>query len=518
MAGRTATTLRWLYGAGWLAVALWLLFYLLVYALYAYAILRFPFDYDQGEGYDVNSAWALVQGFPLYASPDEYPFYSSNYPPLYSLLLAPLVGAFGPKLALGRLLSLAAVALVVFLIALAVRQDTGRWRPALAAGLLFLASPYVYHVTPLARVNALMLALGLAGVYVLGRAADAKPRASWVRLLAGGGLLLAALYTKQMALDAAGAALLYLTLRDHRRGLLLSAAVLAVGGVLYLALDWATAGGFTLNVLWANANPFSWAQAAAYYRNFLEIHPLLAATAAAWTLAELLRGGPRGLSVYALYFLAALGVALGTGKWGAGESYFLAALAAACILCGRALGRVEAHLGHALAVGRPAGAPRRSLLTGGALAVLVLALLSAQLRLLWHGPWSWPAWGAYDRGLQASVLGHLPTAADRAAGLRVVDYLARATGDVLAEEAAFALVAGRRVLGNATQQRNLYEARLHDPAKLVSALERHEVGVVVLNGQQYPPPVLTAIGQNYYLVEVVEMNGFRYLVLLPGGR
>src|SRR5512141_562572 len=87
----------------WLGLFLGLLFYLWLYLLFAYNLLRFPFDFDQGEGYDVNSAWALVQGLPIYGSPDLYPFYSSNYPPLYSLLLAPAVALLGPRLSLGRL-------------------------------------------------------------------------------------------------------------------------------------------------------------------------------------------------------------------------------------------------------------------------------------------------------------------------------------------------------------------------------------------------------------------------------
>nr|HPL30858.1 hypothetical protein [Anaerolineae bacterium] len=98
-------TIRWCWGLACLLIGLCLLYYLGVYAIRANVLLRFPFDYDQGEGYDVNSAWMLSRGEPTYGSPDRYPFYSSNYPPVYALLLAPLVAAFGPQLALGRALS-----------------------------------------------------------------------------------------------------------------------------------------------------------------------------------------------------------------------------------------------------------------------------------------------------------------------------------------------------------------------------------------------------------------------------
>ena len=517
MGRRAAKALGWYRGATWSVVFLWLGFYLAVYGLHAYALLHFPFDYDQGEGYDVNSAWLLSQGLSIYASPDQYPFYSSNYPPLFSLLLAPAVALFGPRLALGRLLSLGATALAAAVVARAVQGETGRWRPALLAGLFFLASPYVYHVTPLARVNALMLALALCGVYAAGRAARAEGTAGRRWLALSGALLLAALYSKQMALDAAAAAVLYVFLRDRRRGLALGGGVLLVGGALYLALDLATAGGFSLNVLWANANPFSLEQAVAYFRNFLEIHPLLVLGALALVLGALVRGGLRGLSVYALYLLAGLAVALGTGKWGAGESYFQTAIAAACVLFGCVLARVEGTIERLVRSGRAVGGGR-PLLAAGALASAAFVLLLGQLLLLWHGPWERAAWGAYDRGVQASMLGRLPTLADVAAGSHIADYLVNAPGDVLAEESAFALVARRRVLGNATQQRNLYAAGRHDPAALVAALASGEISVVVLNGQQYPAPVLAAIGQNCYLEEAVDVNGGHYLVLLSGRR
>lgn len=496
----------WTYAVAWLGLGLWLLYYLGVYCGFAYSILRFPFDFDQGEGYDVNSAWALVQGLPIYGSPDVYPFYSSNYPPLYTLLLTPAVALLGPRLSMGRLLSLAATAAVALLIGWVVRRHTKRWLPALAAGLLFLASPYVYHTTALARVNALTLALALAGVVACERAGEGtgRPRA-WT--VATGALLLAALYTKQTAIDAAAAACLFLALRDRSRGLALAAGLLGAGTALYLAIDLATAGGFTLNLVWANANPFTLAQALTYYGNFVETHLLLLAGAAGFVVASLRRGGWRGLPVYAWYFLFGLLTAAGTGKWGAGESYFLPAIASTCLLCGLGLGRLEVALSRL----RPASALA---------ATLALALAGGwQLLLLWHGPLAFPQWGAYDRGPQAGTLSAAPTAADTAAAWGLVDkYIRKTTGNVLVEESAFLLVDGRRVLGNATQQRNLYEAGRHDPAALVGLLERREIALVILNGQQYPAPVLRAIGRNYYAIDTVEVRGSHFLILIPGGR
>lgn len=513
MAHRWARGVVWGWSSVWVLITLCLVFFVMVYAYHAWALVRFPFDYDQGEGYDVNSAWLLARGLPIYDSPDQYPFYSSNYPPVFSLLLAPLVGVFGPLLPLGRMLSIAATVAIALMIAYAVRDETGRWRPGLIAALMFFASPYVYHVTPLARVNALMVALALAGLLVAARAARTPGTGGRLLLTGAGALLLTALYAKQMSFDAVAAACLSVALRDLRRGILLGGGIVLVGGAIYLLLDWLTGGGFSLNVLWANANPFSVDQAIAYFRNFAEIHPLYIVGALVVTGARLRKWGPLGLPPASLYFLASLVVAAGTGKWGAGESYFLGTITAACILSGIALHSLDGLLARLVA-----GESARDARLATVLLVAVALLGAQQLRLVWHGPWSVPEWGAYDRGVQASVLSYRPKAKDVAAGERIASILAAIPGDVLSEESAFSLYAGKPVLGNATQQRNLYEAGLHNPTAMVQALERGDIGAVVLNAQQYPAPVLQAIGQNCFAIETVEMNGFHYMVLLSGRR
>src|SRR5215212_4593470 len=108
-----------------LAVAA-LFFYLLVYLAHTANLAAYPYDLDQGEAYDLNSGWLIAQGRPIYTSSAQFPYYSSNYPPVYSLLLAPIVGATGPTLASGRLLSAAATLLAAAVIALVVGRRSGR--------------------------------------------------------------------------------------------------------------------------------------------------------------------------------------------------------------------------------------------------------------------------------------------------------------------------------------------------------------------------------------------------------
>jgi hypothetical protein len=77
--------------------------YFIVYAIYAIELFKFPFDYDQGEGFELMDTVLFSQGEWPYRDNNVYPFYSSNYPPVFHLAIVPLVWLFGPHYWTGRL-------------------------------------------------------------------------------------------------------------------------------------------------------------------------------------------------------------------------------------------------------------------------------------------------------------------------------------------------------------------------------------------------------------------------------
>ena len=117
-----------------------LLFSLVVYFLYAANLLAFPYDYDQGEGFEVHDTVIFSRGQLPYRDTEAYPFYASNYPPLFHVMLAPFVWFFGPAYWYGRLLSFVGSLICAGAISYAVYRDGGRqaWI-ALLAGLAFSA-------------------------------------------------------------------------------------------------------------------------------------------------------------------------------------------------------------------------------------------------------------------------------------------------------------------------------------------------------------------------------------------
>ena len=49
--------------------------YFVVYNMYAVALFRFPFDYDQGEGFELMDTVLFSQGEWPYRDNDSYPFF-----------------------------------------------------------------------------------------------------------------------------------------------------------------------------------------------------------------------------------------------------------------------------------------------------------------------------------------------------------------------------------------------------------------------------------------------------------
>jgi hypothetical protein len=479
--------------AGWFALTplLWTVALLalglqvVVFLAHSATLLSYPFDFDQGEAFDVNAGWLLWRGQPIYTSNEVFPYYSSNYPPGYALAVGGAVGLWGPSLPAGRAVSLAATLGLAWLLFLAVRRRAGNVGGLVAVGTLFLSN-YLFHVGALARVNPLTLLLAFGGVLCVSRRTPGA-------VVLGSLLLVAAIFTKPTALDAAAAAILWLLLVDRRLGLwcglLLGVLVLIVG----LLLEDSSAGAFSLNVVRGNLNPFVAGQLEAYFLNFGLLHaaPLaLAGLSCARAIQT------RTVEIGHTLLLAGLLMALGVAKWGAGESYFLTAIVATSMLAGLEAGRLVQADGW-----RPKVVP---------LLLLAQCLVSA------HGFVSSLVPGLPDRGLQASALATLPTTEDLRRGYSIVSRLQSQSGPAMLEESGFALAAGQEIVGNPTHLRNLHQAGLWRGARMLADLEARRYHTVVLVAELYPEPVLAAIGRYYFLFDSLEIRQTEQKVFVPG--
>jgi len=519
----------------------------LVYVHYAVSLFRFPFDYDQGEGFELYDVVLHTQGEWPYRDSQVFPFYTSIYPPLYHLLTAPLVAAFGPELWTGRAVSFAGSLVAAAALAWAVRRETGQGLIGALCGLTFLASNYTFAIGPLFRQHMTMVVFETLAIVTLAQVnlnreddqhAKSFPQSPAAfaplqfnkTLWLGCGLLLAAGYTKPLALATVLAALTYLFLRGPRRALRVGGVMALVAGGIFLWINWRTDGWWYVSIIRANLNAFDIPQMIGFYREWLELHAVLALAAFGYLVYETYWGR---LSVYSLWFAFAFANGALSGKFGAGESYFVTATAAACLLAGLAAGRrweVTPQSGE-----EREGLQKRILAAFAssrfriAFAIIVPLSFLVQTRLTLHTYTDGPVYGPLaqvlgvrdnsGRGYYDSQgytqLGPRPTRADHEAGYRIVALARSAPGPVFSEEAAFMFAAGKPVVTNAFPQLVMHEAGLFDPANLNAMIARREFGLVILRAQFYPPPVLQAIGAHYQPLTEIEMNGFTYRLLEP---
>lgn len=511
--------------------------YLVVYTIYAVQLFRFPFDYDQGEGFELMDTVLFSQGEWPYRDNDHYPFYSSNYPPLFHVVVAPLVLIFGPHYWTGRLVSYLGTLLTAVAIGYAVQHSTKRQWLAVLSGLAFLASNYVYHVGPLFRQHMFMvmfetLAVVLFAITIEREERHGRPhnKAIWGVMA----LLLAAGYTKQLAYATVAAVFIFFFIRQPKRSILWAVPFAAVTGLIFLWIDWSTNGYWFLNTVTANLNEFVPGQAQGLYRQWFNLHTVLVLTAVAYAVYQLYF---ERLSLYTIWFVVATVNSATAGKWGAGESYFATAVAASCILTGLAYGRLLTYLQQ-----RPQPHLKSWLYSAGLAAVGLLFLFQANR--MFHMPTHTAGLASiasalgkptevhiapqtscsaphppeaipYVDAAGVSLLGRPPTAVDTEAGKAIAAQILQGDTAAFSEDAGFNFYAGRDIVTNPTQLLNLYNNNQVDLTEMVGMLDEQAFDTVILRAQFYPPPVLDMIGQRYETQELIQMNGFVYCIMRP---
>ncbi|HET6312852.1 MAG TPA: hypothetical protein VFH60_03375 [Chloroflexia bacterium] len=199
----------------------------------------YPFQFDESEGMIVAETMLLDRGVSIFDVPGPDLFISAPYPPLFYLLNLPgqhLAGA-EPTFKVGRTLSILAtifVGITIFGVVVALTRD--RLAGAVGAAAWWSLGVVTFWGS-LVKPDMTAVALGLAGLWWLA----ARPeRQAWWALV----FFLAAFYTKQTAIAAAGAGILWLLVMRPRTGFGFAGAY-AVGAIVPSAiLTWLTGGGY----------------------------------------------------------------------------------------------------------------------------------------------------------------------------------------------------------------------------------------------------------------------------------
>lgn len=432
---------------------------------------RYPLDY--GEAPLVDQAMRLAGGQNIYR-PDisSPPYVISNYPPLYVLLLVPLVKLFGPSLVAGRLVSVLCTVVAATFLALIVYAQAQDRLGAVVAGMIFLAFPYVVGWSKLARIDMLALALSIAGLYVVARWPTTR-RGLVVSAL----LLVAAIYTRQSyALAAPLAAFVWLWTLDRRRAIGLVALVGALSLVLFIVLNLLTQGGFFFNIVTANVNQFDTESLGRWLDGLLETSPILLVLGGAFLFLAPRRVKSWPLMV--LYLIGAFLSALTIGKIGSNMNYFLELSAALSLVAGTlvAWSRERPWLRAAL-----------------------LILLALQTGLLMQSTLNWPVENLKGRIKQP------------AKDFKELDWVVEsADGPVLADEFMGIMTLQNRPLYiQPFEVTQLANAGVWDQAPLLESIRRQEFPAILIHHfMRYPvylerwtPEMLLAITENYAPVD-----------------
>ena len=502
-------------------------FSLLIYVLYAINLIQFPFDYDQGEGFEVYDTVLFSQGQLPYRDTETYPFYASNYPPIFHVIAVPFVWLFGEGYWYGRLLSFLSTIATASAIGYAVYRDghQRRWI-ALLSGLAFLASNMVYHIGPLVRQHIMMVMFETLAVVTL---AKAFPEKNTRKVALGFLLLICAGYTKQLATISAISMIGWIVLCNPRRAVIWTIGFGITGALIFLWLNIASDGQWWIHAIVANVNEFKPFQAFGLFTLWFKLHGFLLIPAGLMVAYEMYFDR---FSIYSIWFImTALLGGIGSGTWGAGDSYFTTSIAAMCILSGAFFSR---SITHSWKLKDNFVKRLLPMIRAGSLSLIIIPMLyigyaRATLKMPTDGLFAPIAQllniesnvrpnfydsATFDVEGYANI-GYFLTDQDIEAGYQIVEMIQNTEGPVMSEEAGFTMVAGRDVVTNPTQLLNLSLAGLFDGHELINMIRSQEFGLIILRAQFYPTPVLEAIGQNYEITETIYMNGFDYLIHHP---
>ncbi|HEV2122967.1 MAG TPA: hypothetical protein VGW38_09355 [Chloroflexota bacterium] len=494
---------RLLVWALYLPPLLVLLLYFWGYLDHAWGVVTFPYQIDYGEATELSRAWLLSQGRPIYVDWSTPPYQMMNYTPLYELVLAILVRLQGLQFFSGRLISLVSTLMGGLLIASTALALGAGVRGALVGGLLWFVGHPVWNWGALQRVDALAIALELAGIAVFSD--------GWVRrrhhwgVWASVPLFLAAVYTRQTMVAGAFACYSYLLFRQPRLALGTIGAYVA-GGLSLFALLWVMTDGLVWrNMVEGNLNRWSWAIVQYYGQPLWRLQYWAFGLALGAVLFALVK---RRAQVPALYLVASAASALTIGKIGSNVNYLLPLWAAVCLLVGLAAGEVT------WLASRMAGRcqPHRMLAIAGRLAVhgAFSLVLLVGLQRSYHVPYvvegdtvltsgpaavlerlqfaRWPLWrlspqrvrpGELTDGYRDVYLAK-PAQWEWESARQAHAFVAALPGDVLSEDMAFTISTGKRIYLQPFEFTQMAEQGDWDQRPLLDDIRRQHFSAVVL--------------------------------------
>ncbi|MCA0354873.1 MAG: glycosyltransferase family 39 protein [Chloroflexi bacterium] len=440
-----------------------------------YAVLAFPYDIANGEGFVLRDAALLFQGESIYQPVDRSPFLVSNYPPLFPWIASKLMLITGPSFIATRLVSALAFIGIAVLIVWYLQRKHMPIGYSLFAGLIFFNSIYVYYWSAWSRVDGLAVFFSLAAVIAIDL--NQNSRSALFAAIA----CVAAVATKQSALSAPAAIAIYLLIRDRK---LLLIFLGAWGGLLIPAVLWlnyATQGEFLQHIITYNQLEWYPRVFLGQLKNFMTTHFLFLLAYVYFVVHYFKRE-----RLLMLYATLALITTVTTGRDGASTNYFIESIAITAMMI-------------AFMLNDQLEKPTIPRLRDAAIGLLLIQIFCFAFPTL--KPVALFNKNTFEFGLN-------PTQADLQACNQLNRYIQRAAGPILVENPGFAVINNKEVIGNAAVLKFFRRKGWNEPVDtFIQTIDAQAYDLIIFQGEAYDLDVLQATDRSYHQVARIDCLG-----------
>ena len=460
--------------------------WVVIYLIYSIQLVRYPYEWEPGEGSKILYAQRIIERQPLYKSNTTFPMLGNCYPPLYPALTALLISATNLHIGCGRLISIMAILIMLFLIYKVIRARTNSYIWGIVGAGCFVMPSFVANWYSLARMDALCSCFLLSTVYIM-----SKREGSLKQTILAAVFAVCALFTKQTAIFVVGmCAVYYLINRKWKDLFVFCITGLILGCVIFFVCNWLSGGWFYKNVFAENIHRlFFLKRYSIFFGILIQNYPwawICAGGVVGWKLYR------RQWDIWLFYFIGGLANALLIGANGSGMNYFITLWSAVALFFAEGLHRVwytvvnSPHLSKNI---------YRS-------SILIIICLLTTTNIVGK---------SYGFFYRTTLLSYLPSPENYSA-MQAIEAIIQTTQEPVFVDRLPSLTVRHDksdyYLEPALIQ-ELYRAKQWDPHPLIKMIENRHFAVICLFSQSLiPKPIQDAIRKHYLLSDQIEVGTF----------
>lgn len=465
---------------------LWIPF-LAIYLVYSLSLLKYPYEWEPGEGSKILYAQRLIEGKPIYKSNQSFPMLGNCYPPVYTFAIAPFVKIGGPLLIWGRLVSVIAILIMCLLIYKTARETTGSACLGITASSCFVFIPIISSWYSLARMDSLCSMFLMLSAYIL-----FKHRHSVQAVFISAVCAVLAVYTKQTAVFAVLAVLVYLVYAKRYKDLFMFFAVLAVLSLaVFVALQWYTQGWFYKNVVAENVHRvffmrryytfFGWVLTYAPFIILISVYGLFKKSTC------------RKTDIWPFYFAGGLFNALLIGANGSGYNYFFTLWSAVSIFYAQGIAYAQNLIA-------PHWSGKKSWLKLSLIgAVILVSLINFQ-------------GGTPGLIYRDSLIEFMPSQSALQAMRRLEIYIRNSKGNIFVDRFPSITLRYDNKSGFYMEPafiQELFYSGNWDPSAMIKMIENKKFSAIFLMSESLVPyPVKETVKEHYFAVNTIPIGSF----------